>query len=185
MALKPQPLRPSLSVYSSASCTSFTSDISCGSCSPSCAPRSPSCILPSYRLPPSRACSPEHRHATSTTISTHQSAIVVELRPTRCRLVRLGIRRRRRGEIDVEDHGAVLMAEYRRRTQAQGVREGLSLAHARAHARVHRSRGAPRNAGRAPRAGREAHATAAERKPRPSRRSRSRGSLSAHGCIGL
>ncbi len=133
MALKPQPLRPSLSVYSSASCTSFTSDISCGSCSPSCAPRSPSCILPSYRLPPSRACSPEHRHATSTTISTHQSAIVVELRPTRCRLVRLGIRRRRRGEIDVEDHGAVLMAEYRRRTQAQGVREGLSLAHTRAH----------------------------------------------------
>ena len=102
-----------------------------------------------------------------------------------CRLERFGLRRRLRlrGEVDVEDHGAVLMAEYRRRTQAQGVREESSLAHSRAHVRVHRSQGAPRNAGRAPRAGREACPAAAKREPRPQRVARSRRGLTSHGCI--
>ena len=110
------------------------------------------------------------------------SSIVEELSSTQCRLTRLGLRRRRRGEVDAEDHG-VLMAEYRRRTQAQGVREESSLAHSRAHVCVHRSRGAPRNAGRAPRAGREACPAAAKREPRPQRVARSRRGLTSHGCI--
>ena len=41
----------------------------------------------------------------------------------RCRLTRLGLLRRRRGKLVQEDHGGVLMAEFRRRTQAEGVRE--------------------------------------------------------------
>ena len=48
-----------------------------------------------------------------------------------CRLERFGLRRRRGGEVDAEDHGAVLMAEYRRRTQAQGVRAKDSRSHTR------------------------------------------------------
>ena len=71
-------------------------------------------------------------------------SIAAELNSMLCRLARLGLRRRR-GEVDIEDHGAVLMAEYRRRTQAQGVCEESSLADARAQVRVHRSRGSTRN----------------------------------------
>ena len=41
----------------------------------------------------------------------------------RCRLMRLGLLRRRQGKLVKEDHGGVLMAEFRRRTQAEGVRE--------------------------------------------------------------
>jgi hypothetical protein len=97
----------------------------------------------------------------------------------RCRLTRLGLRRLRRGKFDAEDHGAVLMREYLRRTQAQGVREENSLAHAQAHVRVHRSRGAPRNAGRATRAARDACSAAAQREPRPPRVARTRRGLTA------
>ena len=64
------------------------------------------------------------------------SSIVEELSSTQCRLTRLGLLRRRRGkldELDTEDHGGVLMAEFRRRTQAQGVHEESSLAFTRAH----------------------------------------------------
>ena len=82
----------------------------------------------------------------------------------------------------MDDHGAVLMVDYRRRTQAQGVCVESSLADARAHARVHRSRGAPRNAGRAPRAGREACPAAAGGEPRPPRVARSRRGLTPPGA---
>ena len=54
-----------------------------------------------------------------------------------------------------------------------------------AHVRVHRSRGASRNAGRAPRAAREACSATADREPRPPRVARARCGLTAHGCIGL
>jgi hypothetical protein len=52
----------------------------------------------------------------------------------RCRLARLGLLRRRQGKLDAEDHGGVLMAEFRRRTQAQGVHEQSSLARAHRYA---------------------------------------------------
>ena len=103
----------------------------------------------------------------------------------RCRLANLGLLRRSRGKLDEEDHGGVLMAEYRRRTEAQGVREEPSLAHAHVHVRVHRSRDAPRNAGRASRAARAACSAAAKREPRPPRVARTRRGLTASRCIGL
>ena len=82
----------------------------------------------------------------------------------------------------MDDHGAVLMVEYRRRTQAQGACAESSLADARAHVRVHRSRGASRNAGRAPRAGREACPAKAGREPRSPRVARSRRGLTPPGA---
>ena len=65
----------------------------------------------------------------------------------RCRLTRLGLLRRRRGKLVEEDHGGVLMAEFRRRTRAEGVREENCLhvhAHKRARARSQVPRCSPK-----------------------------------------
>ena len=50
----------------------------------------------------------------------------------RCRAARLGLLRRRRCKLDQKDHDGVLMAEYRRRTEAPGVQRNLARSRSRA-----------------------------------------------------
>ena len=80
---------------------------------------------------------PRASNSPSLSLNTHSAITAFHRRAElmRCRLARLGLLRRRRGELVEEDHGGVLMAEFRRRTRAEGVREKNCLyVHARTRA---------------------------------------------------
>ena len=99
-------------------------------------------------------------------------SIAAELNSMLCRLARLGLRRRR-GEVDIEDHGAVLMASGvpTSHSGSRCVRRKLARRRPRARTRAQVPRFYPK-----PRAGRKAcpAAASAECKPRPPRVPRSR-----------